>query len=428
MNTTITTQPRRMTSDIHHNHRTRASFQSYHGHQPSYNHYHHHPNNNSNYRRASSPILRQYSPPPTRLSIAERFMTLSNTDEKTENEEQRIPASSSRSRISIAEQFMTIPRSPTAEKTMTSDEKVQKDCCCNPSSTADDQLMTQASTPLNIAAADHHHHHHNEYHHDNHASPLPSPRRTFHPYHSTPPTSMYSCCSDYEEHTTPPLEKEEHDIEEGGNQNLKALPSSPSPPSQEIKGLKRRRRKRVMCVILLFLFLIICGLGVFIAWPRAPLIRIDGASLLSAPQVAEVPNQGRGGNVAFETSWLVHASVDNRVNYIPIQWTTETIVKDALTGMVIGRQQQQQEQEQKDNIWVLAPRSITTQTLPIHIDYQARDKSDVTFMDLHDACFERQSMQIQFWVTLHIPALEWTGYKPSIVALPARGGFSCPVD
>lgn len=239
---------------------------------------------------------------------------------------------------------------------------------------------------------------------------------------------MYSCCSDYEKHTTPPLEKEEHDIEEGGNQNLKALPSSPSPPSQEIKGLKRRRRKRVICVILLFLFLIICGLGVFIAWPRAPLIRIDGASLLSAPQVAEVPNQGRGGNVAFETSWLVHASVDNRVNYIPIQWTTETIVKDALTGMVIGRQQQQQEQEQKDNIWVLAPRSITTQTLPIHIDYQARDKSDVTFMDLHDACFERQSMQIQFWVTLHIPALEWTGYKPSIVALPARGGFSCPVD
>lgn len=237
---------------------------------------------------------------------------------------------------------------------------------------------------------------------------------------------MYSCCSDYEEkHTTPPLEKEEHDIEEGGNQNLKALPS-PSPPSQEIKGLKRRRRKRVICVILLFLFLIICGLGVFIAWPRAPLIRIDGASLLSAPQVAEVPNQGRGGNVAFETSWLVHASVDNRVNYIPIQWTTETVVKDALTGMVIGRQQQ--EQEQKDNIWVLAPRSITTQTLPIHIDYQARDKSDVTFMDLHDACFERQSMQIQFWVTLHIPALEWTGYKPSIVALPARGGFSCPVD
>lgn len=154
MNTTITTQPRRMTSDIHHNHRTRASFQSYHGHQPSYNHYHHHPNNDSNYRRASSPILRQYSPPPTRLSIAERFMTLSNTNEKTENEEQRIPASSSRSRISIAEQFMTIPRSPTAEKTMASDEKVQKDCCCNPSSAVDDQLMTQANTPLNIAAGE----------------------------------------------------------------------------------------------------------------------------------------------------------------------------------------------------------------------------------------------------------------------------------
>lgn len=261
------------------------------------------------------------------------------------------------------------------------------------------------------------------YRHDNSVLSSPSPR-AIHPYRSTPPTSMYSCCSDYEKHISP-LEKEK-DEEQGAIHARKTSPSANLPPpasSQEINGIKRRRRKRVICVILLFVFLITCGLGIFIAWPRAPLIRIDGASLLSAPKVAEVANQGRGGNVAFETSWLVRANVDNRANYVPIQWTTETVVKDALSGMVIGRQQQEQ-----DNTWMLAPRTITTQTLPIHIDYQARDKSDVTFMDLHDACFERQSIQIQFWITLHIPALEWTGYKPSIVALPARGGFSCPVD
>ncbi|KAI7882629.1 hypothetical protein K492DRAFT_193300 [Lichtheimia hyalospora FSU 10163] len=426
MNTTIA-QPRRITSEIHHhNHRARTSFQSLHGHQQNHNYHHYH---HSNYRRASSPILRQNSPPPARLSIAERFMTLSNTDEKTENEEQRIPETSSRSRISIAAQFMTIPRSPTAEKTMTSDEKVQKDFGIHPSLAVDDPLMAQTSSPLNTVAVAHDQYTH-PYQHDNPASsPSTSPptAHTIHPYRSTPPVSMYSCCSDYEKHTSPsPLEKENH-VEQGayaGNQNQKPSPSGtlPPPASQEINGLVRRRRRRVICMILLFLFLIVCGLGVFIGWPRAPLIRIDGANLLSAPQVAQVAtNQGRGGNVAFETSWLVHANVDNRANYIPIEWNTETVVKDALTGMVIGRQQQ-------ENTWVLAPRQITAQTLAIHIDYQARDTSDVTFKDLHDACFERQSMQIQFWITLHIPALEWTGYKPSIIALPAQGGFSCPTD
>ncbi|KAG0175366.1 hypothetical protein DFQ28_000959 [Apophysomyces sp. BC1034] len=180
------------------------------------------------------------------------------------------------------------------------------------------------------------------------------------------------------------------------------------------------RRSWVVCI---FLSLIVVAVLAFFAWPRTPLMRIEGASLLSPVSVTQT-RQAEEGNVSFESSWLVNVTVDNRQNHFPTRLNkVEVVAKDALTGLMIGKN------SNIDEAIILAPSTISTIHLPMNINYQARDRSDTTFVDLYQACNgnSRNSLQVQFWITLYIAGLDWLGYKPTIIAKPAMAGFACPL-
>ncbi|KAF7728344.1 hypothetical protein EC973_006285 [Apophysomyces ossiformis] len=180
------------------------------------------------------------------------------------------------------------------------------------------------------------------------------------------------------------------------------------------------RRGWVICI---FLSLVVVAVFAFFAWPRIPLMRIEGASLLSPVSVTQT-HQADIGNVSFQSSWLVNVTVDNRQNHLPTRLNKiEVVAKDALTGLMIGKN------SNNDEAIILAPATISTIHLPININYQARDRSDTTFLDLYQACngSSRNSLQVQFWITLYIAGLDWLGYKPTIIAKPAMAGFACPL-
>ncbi|KAG2222300.1 hypothetical protein INT45_006979 [Circinella minor] len=162
------------------------------------------------------------------------------------------------------------------------------------------------------------------------------------------------------------------------------------------------------------------AITLFLTWPRTPLFRIDGATLLEPPKTSET-DPSNTGNVAFDSTWSVSVTLDNRKNYIPLRFNMEIIVKES--GTVIGRQATQQRQ----NV-ILSPQIISQINMPVHIDYEARRASDPTFANLRRACVEdtHEALQLQFWITIHYVGLEWTNYKPRIVATPATGGFLCP--
>ncbi|KAI8139729.1 hypothetical protein BJV82DRAFT_581825 [Fennellomyces sp. T-0311] len=200
--------------------------------------------------------------------------------------------------------------------------------------------------------------------------------------------------------------------------------SKPDEDDQQTTSTRQiKRKRRTICVIVIFVILIAGAISVYLTWPRTPLIRIDGASLLDEAKISET-RYINAENVAFESTWQVEATIDSRQNYIPLSFTMETIVKDSLTGAVIGHQRQ----PDGDNTITLPARAISNTTVPIHIDYEARVASDPTFASLRRACVEnsKEALQLQFWITIHIAGLEWIGYKPSIVATPATGGLPCP--
>lgn len=173
--------------------------------------------------------------------------------------------------------------------------------------------------------------------------------------------------------------------------------------------------RRQMCVFLVFLVFLLLGIGIFLSWPRTPLVRIDGASLTRPTQIT---NEQR--NFAFESGWQVQATFDSRRNYVPLRIKTDALIKDALTGSVIGRQHQQE--------WVtVPPGTLSTVQIPVDIDYEARVPTDTTWNTLVDACTtDKNALQLQFWITLHIAFLDWLGYRPKIIALPSTGGLACP--
>ncbi|CAO3600680.1 unnamed protein product [Absidia cylindrospora] len=141
------------------------------------------------------------------------------------------------------------------------------------------------------------------------------------------------------------------------------------------------RRWRVFALFLSTLFLIILSC---IFWPRTPLIRIEGASLLSPAKVTETSQGAMLGNVQFESQWMVNFTVDNRQNWLlPTRLVQfHLLVKDALTGNVVGKGFQNDHPESL----VLDPRAISTVQLGVYLDYQARDVSDTTFSSLKKAC------------------------------------------
>jgi hypothetical protein len=142
------------------------------------------------------------------------------------------------------------------------------------------------------------------------------------------------------------------------------------------------------------------------------------------------------GNVAFESEWLVNITVDNRQNHVPTRLVqVQVIAKDALTGLIIGKGVHNDDSN-PEHI-VLAANTISTIQIPIRVDYQARDSTDTTFVDLSKACAPqrflmaqesnlREALPLHFWITLHFFGLDWLGYKPTVIATPATGGFACP--
>lgn len=193
------------------------------------------------------------------------------------------------------------------------------------------------------------------------------------------------------------------------------------------RGPGQRRYRHAACAIALFTLILVVAVGVFVSWPRTPLVRINGPAMLTMPpKISKTEYVNAAGNVAFETGWLVRATIDSNDNYIPLPFAPDIVVKDALTGVVVGHLDTKQYQ-----VVTIPPQTLTDVTLPIHVDYEARDASDTTFSNLKRGCMaapdeRRESLQLQFWITLHYPALDTLGYKPSLVALPATGGFACP--
>ncbi|KAI7865498.1 hypothetical protein BDF14DRAFT_1883442 [Spinellus fusiger] len=193
------------------------------------------------------------------------------------------------------------------------------------------------------------------------------------------------------------------------------------------------RRSWVICT---FISVILLAVIAYFLWPRTPLMRIEGASLTSQAKITQTRQGIMVGNTAFETEWLVNVTVDNRQNRVPTRLVAiQVIAKDSLTGLLIGKGLHNSDPNPETII--LPPRAISTIQLPIRVDYQARDASDTTFVDLTKACTpqsvsvpqdqgQRESLQLHFWITLHIFGLDWLGYKPTVIATPATGGFACP--
>ncbi|KAI8064406.1 hypothetical protein BC940DRAFT_348704 [Gongronella butleri] len=291
--------------------------------------------------------------------------------------------------------------------------------------------------------------------------------------------------------------------------------------------------KRRMCVVSLFVSLIVVSLLSFVLWPRTPLIRVEGASLLSPVRITETGQGTLVGNVQFESQWLVNFTMDNRANWlVPTRFIQmHLLVKDALSGNIIGKGFQNDHPEPV----VLDPRAISNIHLAVALDYQARDLTDATFAGLKVACTlppaphsissppsnnntntnngqnngpngsngsnnnanhtitgrgindadqhpvngnhgsangqnnnnnnnnsnsgssnnnnttsnssappsasvppissssstspdQRQSLSLQFWMTLRIWGLDVFGYRPTVVVTPANGGFLCPTS
>jgi hypothetical protein len=194
------------------------------------------------------------------------------------------------------------------------------------------------------------------------------------------------------------------------------------------------RRGWVFCT---FLSLIVVVLISYFLWPRTPLMRIEGASLTSPAKITETKQGVMVGNVAFESEWLVNITVDNRQNHVPTRLVqVQVLAKDALTGLVIGKGLHNDDPNPEQI--VLAPNTISTIQIPIRVDYQARDSTDTTFVNLNKACLpqqsisggnnsnQRESLPLHFWITLHFFGLDWLNYKPTVIATPATGGFACP--
>lgn len=201
-------------------------------------------------------------------------------------------------------------------------------------------------------------------------------------------------------------------------------------------------------VFLIFLVFIGIVVAAYVLWPRTPLMRIEGASLVSPAHITETRQGVMVGNVAFESQWLVNVTVDNRENPVPTRLVrVEVLAKDALTGLTIGKGLHNNDQTDASGL-VLPPGAISPIQLPVVIDYQARDSSDTTFSNLKSACTsqppvtihdsktnrtitqqpEREALQVHFWITIYIWGLEWFGYKPTVIATPATGGFACPLS
>lgn len=210
-------------------------------------------------------------------------------------------------------------------------------------------------------------------------------------------------------------------------------PSSPSFSDNALESLpqssqRKHRQSRRRYVFALFITAI--GMVVLSAllWPRTPLIRLEGASLLAPAKVTET--SGGFGNVQFETQWTVQFTVDNRQNWLLPTHLVQlhVLIKDTLTGNIVGKE------TSASPPWVLAPGTISSLIIDVALDYQARDTSDATYASLKKACTPtsegtlHEVLGLSFWMTLSIWGQDVFGYSPTVSVAPATGGFVCPIS
>ncbi|KAI9283329.1 hypothetical protein BY458DRAFT_486162 [Sporodiniella umbellata] len=205
-----------------------------------------------------------------------------------------------------------------------------------------------------------------------------------------------------------------------------------------LKNKKRGGCGRKMWVVSVFLILITGAIVFGYIWPRTPLMRIDSAALTTPPKISETKQSALVGNVAFESDWLVNITVDNRQNHVPTRLSLiQVVAKNALTGLMLGKGSR--DESSSLGAVVIPPNEISTIQIPIHVDYQARDSTDTTFIDLLKACSpghhlssndytigQNKALPLHFWITLHFFGLDWIKYNPTVIATPATGGFVCP--
>ncbi|KAI8146988.1 hypothetical protein BJV82DRAFT_575760 [Fennellomyces sp. T-0311] len=224
---------------------------------------------------------------------------------------------------------------------------------------------------------------------------------------------------------------------------------SQRPRQKHMEETRPRKCGRRAWVFGSFIFFILLITAAYLLWPRTPLMRIEGATLLAPARITETHQGVMVGNVAFESQWNVNVTVDNRQNRVPTRLTRiEVLAKDALTGLVIGKGLHNDNNNDEGAETTLPANMISTIQLPIYLDYQARDDTDTTFATLKKACTQqppktyhdsktnqtiteqpkRESLQLHFWITLHIFGLDWLGYRPTVIAAPATGGFACPLS
>jgi hypothetical protein len=182
--------------------------------------------------------------------------------------------------------------------------------------------------------------------------------------------------------------------------------------------------KRPLCAIVSFTLIIMLAIATFLLWPRIPLVRIDGARLLSPVKTTET-HHGMTSDIVYETSWLLKLTMDNRQNYMTTRFNKMQIMaKDALTERIIGKGHEQPV--------YLPGNTISTVELPLYVNYQASDPFDTTLMNLVKACnntgsnSSHDALSIHFSLTLYIFMLDRLGYTPTITVVPATGGFYCP--
>ncbi|KAI8339099.1 hypothetical protein BC941DRAFT_451393 [Chlamydoabsidia padenii] len=225
---------------------------------------------------------------------------------------------------------------------------------------------------------------------------IKNPKRLYHPRPKPDPPSK-SCIVIYDDHNK-------------------------QPPEKKIPSREDYCHQPGCLVLCLFCLLVFGGMFLFLIWPRVPLLRIEAASVISPVEIVQ-SQQGWMENVLFTTRWLVNVTVDNRQNYLPTRLNkVQVIVKDAVTNALVGKGINEDP--------VVLMDDISTVSLLITVNYQARDMSDPTLADLVRACHRptlSSALPLHFWITLSMFGFDWLGFTPTVIATPASSSFSCPV-
>ncbi|OZJ03284.1 hypothetical protein BZG36_03739 [Bifiguratus adelaidae] len=191
--------------------------------------------------------------------------------------------------------------------------------------------------------------------------------------------------------------------------------SKPRPDDRRCCGVPRRT-----CVFVTFGALIVIAIVVFFVWPRVPAIYLQGATT-NAPMSFGPTNAPK-----ISAQWDVSVQIDNRVNYIPIAFTSlDAQMLDAQTGAIFATGTLSGVQ--------FSAKTISTTAIPMTVSYTSQDTVDQTYQDLFKACSVNPinstsgtqiALQVTLAVKMSIRGL--VGYHPTVTSNPGGNGFACP--